>query len=85
VCAELTLQSKSAYLAFNGEGKRVEMLTYTYAGNRLTNVRDNAAATGTGDFRDNGQTGTGTEFTYDANGNAGANHVQHGAVAGVSV
>lgn len=47
----------------------VDALYYAYEGNRLTNVRDFATTNGTGDFRDNGQTGTGTEFTYDANGN----------------
>ncbi len=50
----------------------IDSMRYSYMGNRLHNVRDYALTPGVNDFRDNGNTGTGQEYSYDANGSMNA-------------
>ena len=48
----------------------IDLLKYTYDGNKLIAIDDNIITYNGGDFLDNGSKYTGTaEYTYDANGN----------------
>ncbi len=53
-------------------GVVVDSMLYSYMGNRLQNVRDYSTTPGVNDFRDNGNMGTGQEYSYDGNGNMNA-------------
>jgi RHS repeat-associated protein len=47
----------------------IDNLAYTYTGNQLTNVKENATLTSGLDFTESSTSTTATEYTYDANGN----------------
>lgn len=51
----------------------IDNLTYQYNGNLLTSVNDASPTHGTADFKDNGSTSPGGEYSYDGNGNVTAN------------